>query len=156
MDVINGMPAHALLLHFALVLVPLTAALEIVCAVWPAARRGQTLWLTALFAVATLVLTLLTVNAGQWLYDRSPQHSPIVREHASLGSTMNYVAAALLAVAVALVALRVVERRSDKRRVAARLVVAILALAVGIPSMVQIYRVGDAGARAVWGDNQSG
>lgn len=156
MDVINGMPAHALLLHFALVLVPLTAALEIVCGLWPAARRGQLLWLTALFAVATMVLTPLTVNAGQWLYDQSAHHSPIVREHASLGSTMNYFSAALLAVAISLVVLRAVERRSEKRRVGTHLLVAVVVLAVGISSMVQIYRVGDAGAQAVWGGHQSG
>ena len=31
MNVINGLPAHALLLHLVVVLVPLTALLEIVC-----------------------------------------------------------------------------------------------------------------------------
>jgi hypothetical protein len=41
MDIVNGLPAHALQLHFVVVLVPLTALLEIVCGIWPAARRGQ-------------------------------------------------------------------------------------------------------------------
>jgi hypothetical protein len=30
--------------------------------------------------------------------------------------------------------------------------VAIIALVVGVASMVQIYRVGDAGSQSVWGD----
>jgi hypothetical protein len=30
-------------------------------------------------------------------------------------------------------------------------VVAIITLAVGISSMVQVYRVGDAGSQSVWG-----
>lgn len=151
MNVVNGLPAHALWLHFVLVLVPLTALLEIVCGLWPAARRGQLLWLTLVLAVATMVLTPITINAGEWLYDLKSKPTPILDEHAARGSFMIYFAAALLAVAIALVVLRVVERRSDKRRVVVNLVVAVLVLAVGISSMVQIYRVGDAGAHSVWG-----
>jgi len=41
MTIINGLPAHALLVHFVVVLVPLTALLEIVCGLLPAARRGH-------------------------------------------------------------------------------------------------------------------
>lgn len=151
MNVINGLPAHALLLHFVVVLVPLTALLEIVCALWPAVRRGQLMWLTLLLAAVTMVLTPITINAGAWLYDLRPNPSPILSEHAARGGLMTYFSAALLAGAMALVVLRGVERRSDKRRVAARVLVAIVVLAVGISSMVQIYRVGDAGAQSVWG-----
>lgn len=151
MNIINGLPAHALLVHFVVVLVPLTALLEIVCGLWPAARRGQLLWLTLLFAVATMVLTPITINAGGWLIDLRPKPSAILVEHAERGSVMTYFAVALLVVAVALVVLRVIERRSDKRPVVINVVVAIVVLAVGISSMVQIYRVGDAGAQSVWG-----
>lgn len=151
MNVINGMPAHALWLHFVLVLVPLTALLVIVCGLWPAARRGQLLWLTLTLAVITMVLTPITINAGGWLYDLRANASPILREHAERGSLMYYFSAALLAAAVLLVVLRVIERRSDKGRAATRILVAMVALAVGVSSMVQIYRVGDAGAQSVWG-----
>lgn len=151
MNVINGLPAHALLLHIVVVFVPLTAALEIVCGLWPAARRGQLLWLTLLMAIATMVITPITINAGEWLYDLRKKPSPILQEHAERGGTMVYFAAALLVVAVGLVALRFIERRSDKRRVITRVVVAIIVLAVSISSMVQVYRTGDAGAQSVWG-----
>lgn len=73
-----------------------------------------------------------------------------MREHAERASTMIYFSAALLAVAVALVVLRVIERRSDRRPVITHIIVAIMVLAVGISSMIQIYRVGDAGAQSVW------
>lgn len=151
MNVINGMPAHALLLHFVLVLVPLTAALEIVCGLWPAARRGHLMWLTLILAVITLALTPLTIDAGAWLYDRQASPSPILREHAARGDLMTYFSAALLVVAVLLVALRGIERRSDRRRVLLHVLVAIVVLVTGVASALQIYRVGDAGARAVWG-----
>lgn len=151
MNVINGIPAHALLLHFVLVLVPLTALLEILCGLWPAARRGQLMWLTLILAVVTMVLTPITIDAGAWLYDRQANPSPILREHAARGGLMTYFSAALLVVAILLIALRVIERRSDKRRVAIHVLVAIVVLATGISSTLQIYRVGDAGAQAVWG-----
>ena len=61
MTVVNGLPAHALLLHFLVVLIPLTALLGIVCGLWPAARRGQLLWLTPVLAVAAMVSTTLSV-----------------------------------------------------------------------------------------------
>jgi uncharacterized membrane protein len=151
MNVVNGLPAHALWLHLVVVLVPLTALLEIVCGLWPAARRGQLLWLTLVLAAATMVITPITINAGEWLYDLRTKPSPILQEHAERGGTMVYFAAALLAVAIGLVALRLVERRSDKRRVITHVVVAIIVLAVSVSSMVQVYRTGDAGAQSVWG-----
>ena len=151
MNVINGLPAHALLLHLVVVLVPLTALLEIVCGLWPAARRGQLLWLTLVLAAATMVLTPITINAGEWLYDLRKEPSPILQEHAERGSTMTYFAAALLVVAIGLVALRLIERRSEKRRKVTHLIVGIIVLAVSVSSMVQVYRTGDAGAQSVWG-----
>jgi hypothetical protein len=36
---IAGLPAHPLLVHLIVVLAPGTAVLEILCALWPAARR---------------------------------------------------------------------------------------------------------------------
>jgi uncharacterized membrane protein len=151
MNVINGIPAHALLLHFVLVLVPLTALLDILCGLWPAARRGQLMWLTLILAAVTMVLTPITIDAGAWLYDRQANPSPILRELAARGGLMTYFSAALLVVAILLIALRVIERLSDKRRVVIRALVAIVVLATGISSTLQIYRVGDAGAQAVWG-----
>ena len=152
MNVINGLPAHALLLHVVVVLVPLTALLEIVCGLWPAARRGQLLWLTLVMAAATMVLTPITINAGQWLYDLRTKPSPILREHAERGSTMVYVAAALLVVASR--ARRAALGRTPirtRRRMVARVIVGIIVLAVGISSTIQVYRTGDAGAQSVWG-----
>lgn len=151
MTIINGLPAHALLLHLVVVLVPLTALLEIVCVVWPPARRGQLLWLTLILALVTMVVTPITVNAGQWLYDLRRSPSPILREHAARGSLMIYVAVALLVAAALLVALRQIERRSDGGPTLVRVVIAILVVGVGIASSIQIYRVGDAGAQSVWG-----
>jgi hypothetical protein len=150
MTVVNGLPAHALLVHFIVVLAPLTALLVMLCALWRAAR-GHLVWVTLVLAVVTTVLTPITIEAGEWLFDLRRNPSPILREHAARGGWMTYFAVALLIVALALALLYVVERRSAKRRLAVNVIVAIVALAVGISSIVQVVRVGDAGAQSVWG-----
>ncbi len=152
MTIIHGLPAHVLFVHFLVVLAPLTALLEIGCALWPAARRGHLVWLTAILAVVTTVLTPITANAGGWLYDLRRNPDPILRKHAELGDTMIYFAIALLFVALALVVLGWVERRSGARHAAVSITVAIVAIVVGSAAMIQTYRTGDAGAQSVWGD----
>lgn len=152
MTVFSGLPAHVLLVHFMVVLVPLTALLEIACAVWPAVRRGQIVWLTLVLAVVTTVLTPITTNAGEWLYDLRRDPDPALREHAERGDWLIYFSVALLVVAIALAVLQVAERRSGRRRLAASVIVAVLAIAVGTSSVAQLYRIGDSGARSVWGN----
>ena len=50
MTVFSGLPSHVLFVHFLVVLVPLTAVLEMACALWPAVRRGQIVWATLILA----------------------------------------------------------------------------------------------------------
>lgn len=150
MTVVNGLPAHVLLVHFIVVLAPLTALLVMLCALWGAARR-HLVWLTLVLAIVTAVLTPITLEAGEWLFDLRRNPSPILQEHAARGGWMTYFAVALLVVALALALLHVAQQRSAKRRLAANVIVAIVALAVGISSTIQVYRIGDAGAHSVWG-----
>jgi hypothetical protein len=150
MTTITGIPAHALLVHAIVVLAPLTALLEILCAVWPAARR-RFVWLVLAFAGVTLVLTPLTTNAGEWLFNQQSQPSEILRTHAERGDWMIYFSVGLLVVAIALVVLHWLTSRSDTPRTAATVFVAVLALAVGVSSIITVVRIGDSGAHAVWG-----
>ncbi|MCV7301504.1 hypothetical protein H7J93_17940 [Mycobacterium barrassiae] len=150
MDTISGIPAHALLVHGMVVLAPLTALLEILCAFWPAARR-RLVWLVLAFAVMTTVLTPLTTSAGEWLLAQGGPPRPILQEHVDRGEWMIYFSVAMLIVAVALVALHWAESRSDKPHKAAAALLAVVTLVVGVSSIVTVVRIGDAGAQAVWG-----
>jgi uncharacterized membrane protein len=151
MDTISGIPAHALLVHGMVVLAPLTALLEILCAFWPAARR-RLVWLVLAFAVVTTVLTPLTTSAGEWLLAQGGPPRPILQEHADRAEWMIYFSVAMLIVAVALAALHRAEGRSDKPRKLATAVLAVVTLVVGVSSIVTVVRIGDAGSQAVWGD----
>jgi ABC-type branched-subunit amino acid transport system permease subunit len=144
------LPAHALLVHAIVVLAPLTALLEILCAFWPAARRNL-VWLVLALAGTTTVLTPLTTDAGEWLKDQRGHISLILQEHAERGDWMLYFSVALLVVALALVALHVLESRSDTPRKAVSALVAVIALVVGVSSIVAVARIGHSGAESVWG-----
>jgi uncharacterized membrane protein len=147
---VSGLPAHVLLVHAMVVLAPLTALLEILCALWPAARR-RLVWLVLAFAVVTTALTPITTEAGEWLYDRERHHSAILNTHADRGGWMIYFSIAMLVVAVVLALVHLLESRSDEKPgMTTNVAVAILAVVVGAASIVQVVRIGDAGARSVW------
>src|SRR5882762_1920379 len=65
MTMINGLPAHVLLVHLVVVLIPVSAVLVVLVAAWPAARRRLDV-LTAALGVAALVAVPITTDAGEW------------------------------------------------------------------------------------------
>ncbi len=150
MSTINGLPAHVLLVHFIVVLAPLTAILAIVSAVWPAARR-RLIWLVAILAVIVTVLTPLTTEAGEWLEDRAGD-SPLLHTHTELGDTMLYFALGLLVATILLVIVHVRDTRQKPLSTAVTAAVAAVVLIAGAATCVQVYRIGDSGARAAWGE----
>lgn len=111
MSTINGLPAHALLVHFIVVLAPLTA---IVSAVWVSARQ-RLVWLVFALAVVTSILTPLTTQAGEWLENRSGR-TPLLRAHTELGDTMIYFSVALVVAAMLLAFVHIRESRGPVRR----------------------------------------
>jgi VanZ family protein len=142
-SIINGLPAHALLVHLIVVLAPLTAALAILCAVWPAARQ-RLVWLVLALAVVITAVTPLTTEAGEWLEQRIGE-SPAIQTHAALGNTMLYFSIGLLIAAILLAVLHV---RTMNTVVTA--VIAVIVIAASAATIVQVVRIGDSGARATW------
>ncbi|CAM2753522.1 hypothetical protein BST27_01515 [Mycobacterium intermedium] len=149
MSVIDGLPGHILLNHFVVVLGPLTAILAILCAVWAVARQ-RLIWLTLALAVATLILTPLTISSGDWLYEKlgSP---PVADQHGKLGATLVYIVAALTVTVTALAVVHLRQARGRTVKTAVRALVAVLVVVAAVGTLVQTYRVGETGARAAWG-----
>jgi hypothetical protein len=178
---INGLPAHVLLIHVVVVLIPVASLLVLLAAWWPAARRRLGL-ATPVLAVLALAVVPVTTHAGQWLKDRLPTQ-PAIEHHASLGRGMLIWAIGLAVAGVAVYALGVVSDRqaaevgaAERVPVAAggpdqpagagqtgsaparrqgsmfavTLVIGVLATAIAVGSTIQIYRIGDSGAKAVW------
>ncbi|MFF3890096.1 DUF2231 domain-containing protein [Streptomyces sp. NPDC001914] len=159
MNLVNGLPAHVLLVHFVVVLVPLTALALVVCAIWPKAAQRLGL-VMPLLALVTLVSVPLTSNAGEWLEGHVADNA-LVRRHAELGDGLLPWAGGLFALAVVLwwtVGRTAVAGDSDgPRRPTApvRIAAAVLTLVVATGAIVDVYRIGDSGAKAAWQDGYS-
>lgn len=145
MNQINGLPAHILLVHLVVVLVPV-AALVLVAQAWsPAVRRWAGLG-GPLLAGAALVSVPLTTQAGEWLRDRL-RPTPLLREHVEMGEQLLPWVAAVFVLSVGLWLLA--RRREPLRRELA-LGLAALATVAAAGAVVQTARIGDSGAQAVW------
>jgi hypothetical protein len=159
--VVNGLPAHVLLVHFVIVLVPLAALALVVCAIWPKASRRLGLLLPAL-GFLTLAMVPVTTDAGEWL-EKHVDGDSLVRKHAELGD-------GLLPWAVGLFVLSAAVWWTTRRSAATegrpsgagwvvstpvRAAAVVLSLAVAVGSVVDVYRIGDSGAKAAWHDGFS-
>lgn len=98
MNTIAGLPAHPLLVHLAVVLIPLTGLLAVLTATWPAARRRLGV-ITPLVALVAVVVTPLTASAGESLEKQVPR-TVLLHKHTEIGGQMNYWVAALFVVVV--------------------------------------------------------
>lgn len=150
MSTFQGLPVHALLVHFIVVLAPLTAVLAILCAVWPAARQ-RLVWLVLSLAVVITGLTPLTTESGEWL-EHNIEKSDLVEKHAEMGDTMVYFALALLIAAILLVIAHVRSNRGRAFSGALSAVVTVFVVVASVATAVQVFRIGHSGAQSVWGD----
>src|SRR6478752_1601961 len=98
--VINGLPAHVLLIHAVVVLVPLAALMLVASAVWPAARARLGV-LTPIVALIALVLVPVTTHAGEYLQRHLGFTNPLIRRHVQLGHMLLPWAIGLFVVAAA-------------------------------------------------------
>lgn len=151
---LNGLPAHPLLVHFLVVLAPLTAVLAILCALWPAARE-RLVWLVLALAAVVAVLSPLVAEAGEWL-EHKVEETPALNTHEELGGTMIYFAAALLVAAILLALVHVRAARGKVLSTALSAVVAVFVIVASAATAVQVYRIGHSGAESVWGDALTG
>ncbi|MCB1266094.1 MAG: hypothetical protein KDB56_16235 [Mycobacterium sp.] len=150
MSTFNGLPAHPLLVHFIVVLAPLTAILAILCAVWPAARQ-RLAWLVLALAGVTAVLTPIAAEAGEWL-EHKVEESAALETHEHLGKTMIYFSLALLVAAVLLVIGQVRSSRGKALSTGISAAIAAFVLIASVAATVQVFRIGHSGAEATWGD----
>lgn len=146
MSEINGLPAHVLLVHAVVVLLPLSALAVVLHTVWPAARPRLGV-VTPLLCLVSLVLVPITTQAGEKLEGSLGGTNELIRRHAELGDQVLPWAIALTLVGVA----QWVIGRWTPVGLAVRIPVGVLSVAVAVVATVVLVRAGDAGAQAVWG-----
>lgn len=161
---ILGLPAHPLLVHAVVVLIPLSAVGIVLCALWPAARRRMAFTVLVL-SVSTAGLVPFVTESGEWLEERVGE-TALVEQHAELGDNFLPYAIALVIGAAAVAALRWMEARGEAKRGAndgstynistqrvprwMAIGVAVLALTTSAAAGYQTYLVGHSGAESVW------
>jgi hypothetical protein len=160
MTTVNGLPAHVLLVHAIVVLLPLAALLLVLTAVWPAARH-RLAGPNAILSLVVVVLVPITTSAGEWLEQRTPQ-SNLLHAHTQLGDTAIGYALPVAALAVVIwwrgreAGTGGTAIRARRRTYLAPLsmtvtrVVAALTIVVAGAAVYGIYRIGDSGAKAAW------
>ncbi|GIF24348.1 putative membrane protein [Actinoplanes tereljensis] len=151
-DQVNGLPVHALVLHAAVIFVPLLALGAIVYALvgkW----RPKIEWAVVLLAVAAPASTFVAKESGEKLYDRllglglSGKGKELLDEHMSFGSKTFLFSLALGVVSLVLVFLT---RRGGLPKIAEWALAAVVVILAGL-SAYYVFRTGDSGATAVWG-----
>jgi hypothetical protein len=184
-EFVTGLPVHALVVHFVVVLLPLAVLGAVVVALWPAARKRYG-WLVVAVAAVGTALVQVAVDSGDNLKARVGT-TPEIEEHERLGDQMLWWALPLFVTVLALMVLHEMSRRqalrqhevpastsdssaapevSDKDGARqgqvqvqertltwlkpATMAVAVLTIAAAVGAGIHVYRVGDAGSRAVW------
>jgi hypothetical protein len=146
-----GLPAHPLIVHAVVVLLPLAAAGTIATALVRRWRRPYGP-LVAAAALAAVLSVLLAQGSGEELEHKVPK-SDLVERHTELGDSVLPFAIALAVVALAVAAEpRLGRRAPDGYPTAVAAVVVVLALATGVGATWKVVQVGHSGSKAAWHD----
>ena len=154
-DQVNGLPVHALVIHAAVVFVPLLALGAIIYALVPR-WRGKIGWAVGLLAIVAPVTALVSMLSGQELLDRlvanglKGRGAEILNDHMGYGRLTFWLTLALAV--VTLVLLVITQRRPDRPLPkVANTALAVVRVVLGLASGYYVFQTGDSGATAVWG-----
>jgi uncharacterized membrane protein len=165
-DKLFGLPAHPLLVHAPIVLLPIASIATVVLVAKPAWRRSLQVWWMA-GVVLVFVLLFASKQSGEALLDgiesTSGEGAVLVDRHAQLADQTTLIAFVWMLVAVVLVGGEKWSQRSavvvadDGSTTAAapdsavaRGLVAVAAV-LGVIATIWLIRTGHEGANSVWG-----
>lgn len=143
-DSITGLPLHPLVVHAAVVVLPLSAVALIVIVAVPAWRQRFG-WLTMAGLAAGTVAAFVAKESGEAL----ATHVGLPADHARWGDLLPSVAVVLFAVAALWFVLQRRAAQGSTRSVAV-LVTGIVSAILAAVSVVMTVVVGHSGAQAVW------
>jgi uncharacterized membrane protein len=150
-DQINGLPVHALVLHFAVVFVLLLALGAIAYAVIPR-WRPRIGWAVLALSIVAPITCFVTKESGKKLYNRLAPHMSgktldTLNKHMHFGNATFWWVLALGVVTLVMVLLTWGTRSLPMIASAAgSVVLVVLAVIAGY----YVYRTGDSGATVVW------
>ncbi len=156
-DQIQGLPAHPLVVHLPVVLIPLTLLLAIVAVAWPGGRRVLSL-VVLIGAAASMLGAQVAVMTGDWL-EEQVRDTSVVHEHAELGEGTRTLAILMFLAAVVFFAREWSDRLPGGERLRALLAprgvavaLSVVLLATAVLTTVWVVRTGHMGAKATWSE----
>lgn len=156
-----GLPAHPLLVHMPVVIVPLAALMAVVMAFHPAWLDRFGWWLVA-FAGAGFVGAILAASSGEQLQELPGiEQSAGLDRHAELGQTAEVVAGVFFFVTLIVVGARWWARHKAAgsggiwefiRSKAGAIVIAVVLVISAGAAMYTMVQVGHQGAKVTWNE----
>jgi len=152
---ILGIPAHPLLIHAAVVFLPLLALAAVIYAVVPK-LRNRIGWVTFLLAIAGPISALLAKLSGERLRDRliaanfPPEILDKVNTHMDYGDRTWWFSLALGIVTLALIFTTSGNRHAPKVPTWVNLALSVVVIALAVGTAIYVFLTGDSGAHAVW------
>jgi hypothetical protein len=145
LGMIAGLPLHPLLVHSAVVLVPLVAIGALVMSYLPSfsRRHGKLILILALVAQVSVFLAKLSGQAFSEILNKE------VEKHAELGEIAPFVTIPM--VALIYFRWRMDRAGSSTGSVAIRRLTSVALVIASVVSLVMIFLVGHSGASSVWG-----
>ena len=155
-DEFMGLPLHPLVVHAAVVFVPLLCLFAVVYALVPRVR-GAVGWAAATLAVLAPVVAWVATQSGKALQAKlisqgfSAEILAKVAEHKQFGDRTFYVSIPLGIMTLVLVFLTGTSAARARAVPAwASIVLAVVVVALAAVTAYYVFRTGDSGARAVW------
>jgi uncharacterized membrane protein len=148
-ETFNGLPLHPLVVHAAVVFIPLLIAAVLAYAFVPRVRSRLDWLVVGLAVVAPLTALTAKITGDAFRAREARRHtaSPAVLakidHHRLLGTWTLYVTIALGLVALALVLVR-------RRPVAVSALLVVAALGLSVAGGILVYLTGDSAAKIVW------
>ena len=158
-DTVGGIPAHPLLVHIPVLMIPLALALALLAFYRPA--RTAALWGAAGSAIVGLIGCFLASGSGEALQG-AVEKSALLRAHTEAGDQVAaFVAPFLVVLLVALVielsrndALPFVGSLAVAKKASAAFFTSVMALCIvfGTVASWKTYEAGHSGAKSAWND----
>ena len=155
LDSLFGLPAHPLVVHLAVVMVPLAAVGTIAIAFWGAARR-RVGWIVVALAFVAFVGCFLAKESGEALQE-SVRHTASLDAHVEMADGGTVAGFAVFVGATGVMAVDLVLRRRSATgqstlplQKQAPLIVGVLAVVLSLFGAVRIVQIGHSGAKATW------
>ena len=142
-----GLPAHPLLVHLPVVMVPTAAVGAIILAIFPRFFTRYGWWVTGMAFVGAIG-AVLAAGSGETLEERV-ERSSTLHDHAELGETARLLAIVLFAVLLVVMLARKY-RAKDMVKKSISIVTSVLIVASSAAAGWVIVQTGHTGAKASW------